>query len=161
MAALMVATSAISASSRDPRMIDGSKEGFCRTWENPQNTNCYFPSMTWTYGNALAVEYQDGSGADVYWYTAEEIQGATSSGKISSGINLEAVNVGSEVQFTDNGKRLVTRIQKCIIGLPQYNQQPYCQNPFRGSPVMIRVVPHNKNWFTKVLVHKDPDIPTK
>ncbi|MCU0518780.1 MAG: hypothetical protein MUC60_18320 [Oscillatoria sp. Prado101] len=117
--------------------------------------------MTWTYGNALAVEYQDGSGADVYWYTAEEIQGATSSGKISSGINLEAVNVGSEVQFTDNGKRLVTRIQKCIIGLPQYNQQPYCQNPFRGSPVMIRVVPHNKNWFTKVLVHKDPDIPTK
>ncbi|NJR25100.1 MAG: hypothetical protein HC786_24535 [Richelia sp. CSU_2_1] len=157
-AVLMVATSAISASSREPRMIDGSKEGTCRSGRRQRSTICFFPSTTWTYGNALAIEYKGGSGADVYWYTAVELQGASVSGKVTAGINVGVVNAGGEVNFTDNGKRLVTLKQKCIIGGSQHNQQPYCQNPFRGSPVVIQVVPHNANWQTDFVVHKDPEI---
>ncbi len=157
-AVLMVATSAISASSREPRMIDGSQEGTCRSGRIKERTICFFPSVTWTYGNALAIEYKGGSGADVYWYTAEEIQGASISGKVTAGIGVEGASAAGELSFTDNGKRLRTLSQKCIIGGSQHNQQPYCQNPFRGSPVVIRVVPHNTNWQTDFVVHRDPEI---
>lgn len=157
-AVLMVATSAISASSREPRMIDGSQEGTCRSGRIKERTICFFPSVTWTYGNALAIEYKGGSGADVYWYTAVEIQGASISGKVTGGIEVGVVNAGAEVNFADNGKRLRTLSQKCIIGGSQHNQQPYCQNPFRGSPVVIQVVPHNTNWQTDFVVHRDPEI---
>ncbi|WP_424404054.1 hypothetical protein [Microcoleus sp.] len=158
LAVLMVATSAISASSRQPRMIDGSQQGTCRSGRIKERTICFFPSVTWTYGNALAIEYKGGSGADVYWYTAVEIQGASISGKVTGGIEVGVVNAGAEVNFADNGKRLRTLSQKCIIGGSQHNQQPYCQNPFRGSPVVIRVVPHNTNWQTDFVVHRDPEI---
>ena len=157
-AVLMVATSAISASSREPRMINGSQEGTCRSGQFRHSAICFFPSTTWTYGNALAIEYKGGSGADVYWHTAVEIQGASVSGKVTAGIEVGVVNAGGEVNFTDNGKRLRTLSQKCIIGGSQYNQQPYCQNPFRGSPVVIRVDPHNTNWQTDFVVHRDPEI---
>lgn len=157
-AVLMVATSAISASSREPRMIEGSQEGNCRSGRIKERTICFFPSLTWTYGNALAIEYKSGSGADVYWYTAEEIQGASISGKVTAGIGVEGARAGGELSFTDNGKRLRTISQKGIIGGSQHNQQPYYQNPFRGSPVVIQVVPHNTNSQTVFVVHRDPEI---
>ncbi len=159
-AGLIVATSAISisASSRAPGIIDSPQEGTCRSGRDRERVTCYFPSVTWTYGNALAVEYKGGSGADVFWYTAQEIQGASFSGKVTAKIETQVVSVGGEVEFKDDGKRLNTLQQKCIIGSPQHNQQTYCQNPFRGSPVMVRVVPHNNNWETTFLVHNDPAI---
>ena len=158
-AALIVATSAISASSREPRMIDSPQEGTCRSGGRiRENVICYFPSVTWTYGNALAVEYKGGSGADVFWYTAQEIQGASLSGKVTAKIETQIVGVGGEVEFKDDGKRLNTLKQKCIIRSPQYGQQTYCQNPFRGSPVIVQVVPHNNNWQTDFVVHNHPAI---
>jgi hypothetical protein len=158
LAVLMVATSAISASSRQPRMIDGSQQGTCRSGRFRTSANCFFPSVTWTYGNALAIEYKGGSGADVYWYSAEEIQGASISRKVTAGIGVEGASAGGELSFTDNGKRLRTISRTCTIGGSQHNQQPYCQNPFRGSPVVIRVDPHNTNWQTDFVVHRDPEI---
>jgi|GEM_PF-3418516 len=84
--------------------------------------NCYYPSRVGTYSNVRAIEYRGGSGADVTW-VYENLSEDTGS--------MDRVQRGS-----------------CVIGSSQFNQDSRCENPFRGVPVRIQIVPHNNSWQT-------------
>jgi hypothetical protein len=118
---------AVSASAIAQVNVTQVRNGTCysgpRTRYGPFiNVTCNYPSAYGTYSNVSAIQYRSGSGADVTW-TYE--------------------NPKAERGSINRVKR-----QSCVIGGTQYNQRPICNNPFRGTPVKISIVPHNNSWQT-------------
>ncbi|MBD2076974.1 hypothetical protein H6F86_24425 [Phormidium sp. FACHB-592] len=107
--------------------VDREPTGTCSSGPNTRRggfvrVGCHYPSEVGTYSNVRAIEYRGGSGADVSWVYENPSEAPGS----------------------------ITRVQSriCGIGSSQFNQSPRCENPFRGVPIKIEIVPHNNSWQT-------------
>jgi hypothetical protein len=134
--------------------IQGSREGTCTTSQR-RRVMCYFPSEVAAYTNAQAIEYTEGSGADVYWKAVRVNGEYKVTASLSGTVQGKVVSATADTSFTQSGNTYQVIVRRCVIGLQRYGQNPYCQNPLRYAPVTIVVHPHNTGWFTKFKVIPD------
>jgi len=109
--------------------------GTCHSGRN--RLPCFYPSANGFYSNVRNIQITGGSGADVLWesFTPLDWTGGWSAGPV----------------FTIGGKMyLRSGVSACVIGFPQHHQITFCNNPYRGSQGLVRVMvrPHNANWQT-------------
>jgi len=115
--------------------VSSERSGTCVSADEQHRTECFFPSNNGYYSNVQAIGLTEGSGADVTWHYFEAIAA-------TAGIDVGAV-------FTLNGTSyLPSGESSCVIGFSQYNQNPRCQNPYRGANGLVRIEvrPHNNSW---------------
>ncbi|WP_293229631.1 hypothetical protein [Microcoleus sp. PH2017_05_CCC_O_A] len=134
--------------------IKRSETGTCTTSQR-RRVMCYFPSKVAAYTNAQAIEYTKGSGADVYWKAVRvngEYKVITTLG---AGVQGRVAEATASISFEQSGNTYQVNVERCVVGLQQHGQNPYCQNPLRYAPVTVVVHPHNTGWFTEFKIIPD------
>ena len=122
--------------------VTSERHGTCYSGRN--RLPCYYPSANGYYSNVRNIQITGGSGADVVWqsFTPLDWTGGWSGGPV----------------LTIGGKRyFASGASSCVIGFPQHRQSTVCQNPYRGSQRLVRVIvrPHNANWQTNFKLTPD------
>jgi len=122
--------------------VTSERYGTCYSGRN--RLPCYYPSANGYYSNVRNIQITGGSGADVIWqaFTPLDWTGGWSGGPV--------LTIGGKSYFA-------TGTSSCVIGFPQYRQSTVCQNPYRCSQRLVRVIvrPHNANWQTNFKLTPD------
>jgi hypothetical protein len=122
--------------------VTSDRHGICYSGRN--RLPCFYPSANGLYSNVRNIQITGGSGADVLW---EAFTPLNWNGGVSAGVVL---NIGGKMYLRSG-------VSACVIGFPQHRQSTFCNNPYRGTQRLVRVMvrPHNANWQTNFKLTPD------
>jgi len=137
-AGLTMSVANIPSAEAQPVNVTSTLIGTCYSGRN--RLPCFYPSASGLYSNVRNIQITGGSGADVVWQAFTPIDWNVG---LSAGLVL---NIGGK-------SYLQTGVSQCVIG-SQRRQSKFCNNPYRGSQSLVRVMvrPHNANWQTNFIL---------